>query len=113
MGKGNGNGKKKVEEIVEKLSKLGENESYELSVVDMLEKPYTAEIGYYGKEGRCSYQIKIRYGINQLLKIRNFTDFEQIKTVIEFLDKNKHYLEALDKLNGNKKTSRASRRERI
>ena len=84
-----------------------------MSVTDELESPYLAEMGYYGKEGRCSYQIKVRYGINQILKIRNSNDFEAIKTVIEFLDKNRHYLEALDRLNGNKTTKRTSKRERI
>ena len=112
MGKNEKNGKK-VEEIIKKLEVLGENESYELSVTDELEPPYLVEMGYYGKEGRCSYQIKMRYGINQLLKIRSTNDFEAIKTVIEFLSKNKHYLEALDRLNGNRKTSRTPRRERI
>jgi len=101
----NGNGKKeKVNGIVERLEKSKENESLIMKASEQLEDGYTAEIGYYksknGKNG--SYQIKLKYGLTGLLKIRNKTEFEQIKKLIDFLSKNPEYVDAVERLNGGK-----------
>jgi len=88
----------KVEKLVEVLKGFGENEFKEIGNVE-LENGYVPEVGYAYKNGRGSYQLRIRYGITTILKIRNSEEFKQIKEFIKFLEKNKHVLEALDKLN--------------
>lgn len=91
---------KKVGEIVERLKKLGENEDIPMRVTDELNDPYIAKMGYFAKNGRGSFQIRIVYGINTIMKIRNREDFETIKTVINFLERNPQYIDALEELNG-------------
>jgi len=88
----------KVGKVVELFRKLGENEFKEIANID-LDNGFTAEVGYAYKNGRGSYQIRLRYGITTLLKVRNSEEFEQIKKVIEFISKKKEILEALDQLN--------------
>jgi len=90
-----------VEEIVEKIRNLGENEAKPMKVSTELPSEFRAEIGYFARNERGSYQIRVRYGITTLMKIRNKDDFEAIKKVIEYLEKNQHYIEAIEKLNGN------------
>ncbi len=97
--KKNGNGILSVEEIVEKLKKLGENESITMKATRELEEPYVAEMGFFAKGGRGTYQIRLRYGITNLLKIRSRDDFEQIKRLVKFLEDNQQYVEAIEHLN--------------
>ena len=105
--------KKKIEEVLSVLKELGENENVEMEFTDNLEKNYFAEIGYFVKEGRGSYAIRMRYGRTTILKIRNMEEFEQIKALINYLDKNRHYVEAVEQLNGNRTTKRSSSKRRI
>lgn len=106
-------GKKKnenlVKEVKEKLKRLGENEEIVLRCEYELETNYTARVGYFAKNGRGSYAIRVRYGINTLLKIRNSDDFNAIKEVIRYIEENSYILKALDELNA----SRTARKARI
>ena len=97
---------KKVEKLVSQLESLEENKFKEVSNIS-LDDGYSVEVGYAFKNNRGSYQLRVRYGITTLLKIRNSTEFKQLKKLVEFLEKNKHVLYALDKLNRiEKSTSR-------
>jgi len=100
--------KNRVEKLVERLKGLGENESLPMRATESLDEGFTAEIGYYGKNNRGSYQIKLKYGITGLLKIRNKTDFENIKTLVEFLEKNPEYIKAIEQLNGGTKKTKTN-----
>jgi len=98
--------------IVEKLKKLGENESLTMRISEELEEIdvyFHAEMGFFAKNGKGSYAIRVMYGRTPLLKIRNKAEFEAIKTIIDYLAKNPEYVEALEKLNG-KREERRSRK---
>ena len=90
--------KEKVEKLKELLRSLGENEFREVANIDV-DGDYTVEIGYAFKNGRGSYQIRLRRGITNVLKIRNSIEFENMKALIDFLDKHRYILEVLDELN--------------
>ena len=109
MAKNGKNGNGRVKEIVERLKKLGENESLSMKISDELEEIdvyFTAEMGYFAKNGKGSHAIRVLYGRTPLLKIRNKVEFEAIKMLINYLEKNPEYVEALDRLNGGAKGRR-------
>jgi len=97
---------KKVNKLIDELKKLGENESYIINL--NINNGYSVEVGYFAKNGKGKYAIRLKYGITTILKIRNTDEFENIKKLIKFLEEKKEILEALDKLNssGSSKTNK-------
>ena len=110
MSRKNGNIVRKVE-VLKRVKELGENEEKLVKVTSELGDGYKCTIGNYRKNNRGSFQIRVKYGINTLLKIRNTVEFEQIKRVINFLDEHPEYIKALDELNGVTKKSDSSKDE--
>ena len=86
-----------VNKLINELKKLNDNEAYVIGVD--VSDGYTTEIGYFAKNGRGKYAIRLRYGITTLLKIRSQEEFENIKKIVELLEEKKELLEALNKLN--------------
>jgi len=91
-----------VDEIVSRLRNLGENEELTLKATENLENGYTATIGYYAKNNRGSYGIRLKYGINTLVKIRSKEELNNIKKLVEFLEQNPQYIQAIEELNQGK-----------
>jgi len=92
----------KVSRIVEQLRELDINDYFLLP-----ENPegYEIAVGVWAVGSKGSYAIKLRrensHPASYIVKIRSKMEFEALKTLVDYLEQNKHILEAIDRLNGN------------
>jgi len=101
----NGNGvdfEKKVEKVVSQLKELEVNDYFVLPTeID----GYEVAVGVWSVGNKGSYAIKLRrensHPASYVVKIRSKMEFEALKTLVDYLEQNKHVLEAIDRLNGN------------
>jgi len=106
MGRKKENGKNGFEEKVEKIvSQLKELEVNDYFVLPETIEGYEIQVGVWAVSGKGSYAVKIRrenaHPASYIAKIRSKMEFEALKTLVDYLEQNKHILEAIDRLNGN------------
>lgn len=83
------------QELARKLEQFPPNSFKELARLGQ----YVLEVGKAEKNDRISMQVRLKLGVNTILKVRSSEEFKIIKQAISLLESKKVLLEALDLLN--------------